>query len=124
MYAAALRTRAERTETGWRLTGTKAFISGGGYSDAYVVMARSGGDGPKGVSAFVLAQAECTATEACRGVSIVSAHQNTTDRPWVMPGVSQILARRPHGDLSRALSTADGHMVTFSEPYPLQMATW
>ena len=50
--AAALRTRAERTNEGWRLTGTKAFISGGGYSDAYIVMARSGEDGPKGVSAF------------------------------------------------------------------------
>ncbi|MEE4118269.1 MAG: acyl-CoA dehydrogenase family protein, partial [Paracoccaceae bacterium] len=31
--AAALRTKAERTNEGWRLTGTKAFISGGGYSD-------------------------------------------------------------------------------------------
>ena len=52
--AAALRTRAERTNEGWRLTGTKAFISGGGYSDAYIVMARSGGEGPKGISAFVI----------------------------------------------------------------------
>jgi alkylation response protein AidB-like acyl-CoA dehydrogenase len=52
--AAALRTRAERTNEGWRLTGTKAFISGGGYSDAYVVMARTGADGPKGISAFVV----------------------------------------------------------------------
>ncbi len=52
--AAALATRAERTNAGWRLTGTKAFISGGGYSDAYIVMARSGGAGPKGISAFVV----------------------------------------------------------------------
>ena len=52
--AAALRTRAERTNEGWTLTGTKAFISGGGYSDAYVVMARSGGEGPKGISAFLM----------------------------------------------------------------------
>lgn len=52
--AAALRTRADRDGTGWRLNGTKAFISGGGYSDAYVVMARTGGDGPKGISAFVV----------------------------------------------------------------------
>ena len=52
--AAALRTRAERTNEGWRLTGTKAFISGGGYSDAYIVMARSGGEGPKGISAFLV----------------------------------------------------------------------
>lgn len=52
--AAALRTRAERVEGGWRLTGTKAFISGGGYSDGYIVMARSGGPGPRGISAFVI----------------------------------------------------------------------
>jgi alkylation response protein AidB-like acyl-CoA dehydrogenase len=52
--AAALRSRAERTNEGWRLTGTKAFISGGGYSDGYIVMARSGGEGPKGISAFYL----------------------------------------------------------------------
>jgi len=48
--AAALRTRADRTNEGYRLNGTKAFISGGGYSDAYVVMARTGEDGPKGIS--------------------------------------------------------------------------
>ncbi len=52
--AAALRTRAVRQGDGWRLTGTKAFISGGGYADLYVVMARSGGDGPKGISAFLV----------------------------------------------------------------------
>ena len=48
--AAALKTRAERTNEGYVLNGTKAFISGGGYSDAYVVMVRTGTDGPKGIS--------------------------------------------------------------------------
>ncbi|MFN3273125.1 MAG: acyl-CoA dehydrogenase family protein [Paracoccus sp. (in: a-proteobacteria)] len=52
--AAALRTRAERGDQGWRLNGTKAFISGGGYSDAYIVMARTGSDGPRGISALVV----------------------------------------------------------------------
>ncbi len=52
--AAALRTRAEPVPKGWKLNGTKAFISGGGYSDAYIVMARSGGAGPKGISAFIV----------------------------------------------------------------------
>lgn len=52
--AAALKTRAVPTDTGWALTGTKAFISGGGYSDLYIVMARSGGDGPRGISAFLV----------------------------------------------------------------------
>lgn len=49
--AAALKTRAERTNDGYILNGTKAFISGGGYSDAYVCMVRTGEDGAKGVSA-------------------------------------------------------------------------
>ena len=48
--AAALKTRAERSNKGYTLNGTKAFISGGGYSDAYVVMVRTGEDGPKGIS--------------------------------------------------------------------------
>ncbi|MCA0906472.1 acyl-CoA dehydrogenase family protein [Ruegeria marisrubri] len=48
--AAALKTRAERTNEGYTLNGTKAFISGGGYSDAYVCMVRTGQDGPRGIS--------------------------------------------------------------------------
>lgn len=52
--AAALKTRAERTNEGYGLTGTKAFISGGGYSDAYIVMCRTGDAGPKGISAVVV----------------------------------------------------------------------
>lgn len=52
--AAALKTRAERTNGGYALTGTKAFISGGGYSDAYIVMCRTSEDGPRGISALVV----------------------------------------------------------------------
>lgn len=52
--AAALKTRADQTNAGFSLTGTKAFISGGGYSDAYIVMARTGDAGPKGISAFLI----------------------------------------------------------------------
>ena len=48
--AAALKTCATRTNEGYTLNGTKAFISGGGYSDAYVVMVRTGENGPKGIS--------------------------------------------------------------------------
>ncbi|MEM8773297.1 MAG: acyl-CoA dehydrogenase family protein [Pseudomonadota bacterium] len=52
--AAALKTKADLTNSGYRLSGTKAFISGGGYSDAYVVMCRTGDTGPKGISAIVV----------------------------------------------------------------------
>ena len=52
--ASALRTRADRTNEGYTLNGTKAFISGGNYSDAYVTMVRTGEDGPKGISTVVV----------------------------------------------------------------------
>ena len=52
--AAALKTKAARDNAGYRLTGTKAFISGGGYSDAYIVMARTGDESPKGISAIIV----------------------------------------------------------------------
>jgi alkylation response protein AidB-like acyl-CoA dehydrogenase len=54
--AAALRTRATRTDAGWTLDGSKAFISGGGFADLYLVMARTGADGPKGISTLVVEQ--------------------------------------------------------------------
>ncbi len=52
--AAALRTRAVRDGDDYVLDGVKQFISGAGSSDVYVVMARTGADGPKGISAFVV----------------------------------------------------------------------
>ena len=52
--AAALRTRAVRDGDDYVLNGAKAFISGAGVSDLYVVMVRTGEDGPKGVSCLVV----------------------------------------------------------------------
>ena len=52
--AAALRTRAEQDGNMWKLNGAKAFISGGGHSDLYLTMVRTGEDGPKGVSAVLV----------------------------------------------------------------------
>jgi len=52
--AAGMRTTARRDGDDWVLNGSKAFISGAGTSDVYVVMARTGEAGPKGISAFVV----------------------------------------------------------------------
>ncbi|MFJ8471252.1 acyl-CoA dehydrogenase family protein [Kitasatospora sp. NPDC094011] len=52
--AAALATRAVRDGDHWVLDGVKQFISGAGAAQLYVVMARTGGPGPGGVSAFVV----------------------------------------------------------------------
>ncbi|MDP9166657.1 MAG: acyl-CoA dehydrogenase family protein [Actinomycetota bacterium] len=52
--AAALRTRAVRDGGDYVIDGVKQFISGAGSSDVYVVMARTGAAGPRGISAFVV----------------------------------------------------------------------
>ncbi|TAJ74357.1 MAG: acyl-CoA dehydrogenase [Phenylobacterium sp.] len=56
--AAAMKTTAVKDGDGYVLNGSKAFISGAGTSDVYVVMARTGGQGAKGVSAFVVEKDE------------------------------------------------------------------
>ena len=52
--AASLKTRAIRKGDHYVLDGAKAFISGGGSSDLYLVMARTGGEGAHGISAFLV----------------------------------------------------------------------
>jgi len=52
--AAALKTRAQRDGDHYVLNGSKAFISGGGVSDVYVTMVRTGGEGPDGISCIVV----------------------------------------------------------------------
>ncbi|HEY0044405.1 MAG TPA: acyl-CoA dehydrogenase family protein [Allosphingosinicella sp.] len=52
--AAALKTRAVKDGDHYVVSGSKAFISGGGENEIYVVMARTGQEGPKGISCLVV----------------------------------------------------------------------
>jgi alkylation response protein AidB-like acyl-CoA dehydrogenase len=52
--AAAMRSRAQRDGDHYVLNGSKAFISGAGYSDLYVAMVRTGDAGAGGVSCFLI----------------------------------------------------------------------
>ncbi|MEL7190567.1 MAG: acyl-CoA dehydrogenase family protein [Pseudomonadota bacterium] len=52
--AAGLKTRAEKSGDRYVLNGSKIFISGAGFSDVYVVMARTSDDGARGISAFLV----------------------------------------------------------------------
>ncbi|MFI9727878.1 acyl-CoA dehydrogenase family protein [Streptomyces sp. NPDC052092] len=52
--AASLRTRAVRDGDDWVIDGTKAWITHGGVADFYTVMARTGAEGPRGISAFLV----------------------------------------------------------------------
>ncbi|AKH15873.1 acyl-CoA dehydrogenase [Deinococcus soli (ex Cha et al. 2016)] len=52
--AASLRLQATRDGDDWVLNGTKAWITSGGQADTYLVMARTGGSGARGVSCFIV----------------------------------------------------------------------
>jgi len=52
--AAALKTRAVRDGDDYVVSGSKAFISGGGQNEIYVTMVRTGEEGPKGISCLVV----------------------------------------------------------------------
>ncbi|ELS51771.1 acyl-CoA dehydrogenase family protein [Streptomyces viridochromogenes] len=52
--AASLRTKAVRDGGDWVITGTKAWITHGGVADFYTVMARTGEEGPRGITAFLV----------------------------------------------------------------------
>jgi alkylation response protein AidB-like acyl-CoA dehydrogenase len=52
--AAALKTKAVKDGDSWVVSGSKAFISGGGENEVYVTMVRTGADGPKGISCLVI----------------------------------------------------------------------
>jgi acyl-CoA dehydrogenase len=50
----SLRTRAEKHSSDYVLNGTKQWVTNGGYAQAFIVFARTGRDGPRGISAFLL----------------------------------------------------------------------
>ncbi|MFI1420731.1 acyl-CoA dehydrogenase family protein [Streptomyces sp. NPDC020731] len=52
--AASLRTKAVRDGDDWVINGTKAWITHGGIADFYTVMARTGEEGPRGITAFLV----------------------------------------------------------------------
>jgi len=52
---AAIRTRAERSATGWTINGKKHFISDGEYSDFFIITAKTDPDaGQQGISTFII----------------------------------------------------------------------
>jgi acyl-CoA dehydrogenase len=79
--AAALRTSAVRVHHGWRLDGTKTWISNGGIADFYCVFARTDDSAPsaKGISAFVV-RADTPGLEIVERIGVMSPHPLATLR--------------------------------------------
>ena len=76
---AALSTTARRDGDGWVLDGTKTFISNGGLADRYTVFARTGGDGAKGLGAFVV-DADTPGFEVVERIPLMAPHPLATIR--------------------------------------------
>src|ERR1700722_15428971 len=97
--AAALATRAVRDGDDYVLHGQKQFISGAGSTHVYIVMARTGGSGPDGISAFIVE----------RDDSGLSFGPNEKKMGWNAPptrpgglgGVALPASRRPVGSAPR-----------------------
>ena len=70
---AALAASARRDGDGWRLDGTKTWISNGGLADFYVVFARTGEAGAKGISAFVV-PAGTPGLDASERIEVIAPH--------------------------------------------------
>ncbi len=88
--AAALKTRAENTGDGhYKVSGTKAFISGSGIADLYVTMVRTGADSPRGISCLV----------AEKGMPGLSFGQPENKMGWNSQPTAQVIfddVRIPH----------------------------
>ncbi|MGV1003742.1 MAG: acyl-CoA dehydrogenase family protein [Candidatus Nanopelagicales bacterium] len=96
--AAALRTKAVRDGDHYVLDGVKQFISGAGHSDVYVVMARTGADGPRGISAFIVE----------KGTPGLSFGPNEHKMGWNAQPTAQVIMEGVRVPTDAMLGGADG----------------
>ena len=101
--ASALRTRAVRDGDHWVLDGVKQFISGAGVSDVYVVMARTGADGPRGISAFIVE----------KGTAGLSFGANEDKMGWHAQPTAQVILEGVRVPAEAMLGGPDGEGTGF-----------
>src|SRR5215218_3910600 len=102
--AGALRTKAVRDGDFYVLDGVKQFISGAGSSDVYIVMARTGGDGPRGISAVIVE----------KGTPGVSFGANEEKMGWNAQPTAQVNFEGARVPAESMLGGADGEGTGFS----------
>ncbi|MBL8570250.1 MAG: acyl-CoA dehydrogenase family protein [Phreatobacter sp.] len=104
---AALSTTATKVAGGWRLDGTKTWISNGGIADRYVVFARAGeAPGARGISAFIVPAATSGLTVKER-IDVIAPHPLATldFKNCVVPEAA--LLGRPGQGFAIAMATLD-----------------
>jgi alkylation response protein AidB-like acyl-CoA dehydrogenase len=111
---ASLRTRAERSGDGWSISGSKQWITNGGIADLFVIFARTGGPGAKGVSAFVSESAP--GLTVSREMPKMGLHTSSTVElafDGLRVGDDAMLGPEGEG-LKLALATLDGGRITIA----------
>ena len=109
---ASIETRCEEIEGGYRLNGTKAFISNGGIADFYVVFARTGeAPGAKGLSTFLVDRGTPGLDDSER-IEVIAPHPlaRLTFEDIRLP-VSALLGERGRG-FAQAMATLDVFRTT------------
>jgi len=102
--ASALRTRAVREGDHYVLNGVKQFISGAGASDVYVVMARTGGEGPRGISTFIVE----------KGTPGLSFGANEQKMGWHAQPTAQVIFENARVPAENMLGGPEGEGTGFS----------
>ncbi|MBX7432130.1 acyl-CoA dehydrogenase family protein [Mycobacterium sp. Y57] len=101
--AGALRTKAVRSGSDFVLDGVKQFISGAGSSDVYVVMARTGSEGPRGISTFLVE----------KGTPGLSFGADEQKMGWIAQPTAQVVLDGVRVPAEAMLGGADGEGTGF-----------
>jgi acyl-CoA dehydrogenase len=109
---ASIETRAEESDRGWVLNGTKTFISNGGIADYYVLFARTGeAPGAKGLSAFLVDRGTPGLDDSER-IEVIAPHPLATVRMTDMRlPATALLGERGKG-FAQAMATLDVFRTT------------
>ena len=109
--AGALRTRAERTDDGWHVSGTKQWITNGSFAGTFLLFARTDAEreGARGVSAFVLDAAHVAVTREEEKLGLNSSSTADLAVDAVVPA-ERLLGEENHG-FRIAMSTLDGGRI-------------
>ena len=111
---AALRTMARAVDGGWEVSGAKQWITNGGFADLFILFARTGGPGPKGVSAFAVEPGP--GFEVGREISKMGLHTSSTVQLYfdAFPVTPDRLVGAEDEGLHLALATLDGGRITIA----------
>ncbi|WP_310583484.1 acyl-CoA dehydrogenase [Deinococcus sp.] len=110
--AASLRLKATRDGEGWILDGSKSWITSGNQADIYLVMARTGGAGARGVSCFIVERGApgLSSGKPEEKLGLHAAHTTTVSFDSVRVPADSMLGQEGQG-LSIALSCLDAGRI-------------